>query len=53
MAKIIEDTVGIHHFGGGFCNAELNAVRFGIEGTHACRTNLAASKALLGVREEE
>lgn len=44
MAKIIEDTVGLHHFGGGFCNAELNAVRFGIEGTHTCRSNLAALK---------
>ncbi len=53
MAKIIEDTVGLHHFGGGFCNAEMNTVRFGIEGTPTCRSNLAASMALFGVRQEE
>ena len=53
MATITEDTVGIHFFGGGFCNADLNAVRFGIEGTHTCRSNLAASMSRHGLREDD
>lgn len=43
MMTIIEDTIGIHAAVGGFCNAELNEVRYGIEGTHSCRTNFVAS----------
>lgn len=43
MATIIEDTVGTNVVLGGFCNPDLNQLRYGITGTHSCRANLAAS----------
>ncbi|MBI4319388.1 MAG: urea carboxylase-associated family protein [Chloroflexi bacterium] len=43
MATITDDTVGVHCFGRGFCNAELNALRYGVEATPNCRGNLAAA----------
>jgi len=45
MATIVEDTVGMNVAVGGFCNPSVNAVRYGIEGTHSCRLNLVASMA--------
>lgn len=43
LASITADTVGVHWFGGGFCSEETNRARYGVEGTVACKTNLAAS----------
>lgn len=43
LATIVEDTVGRHWFGGGFCSEPTNRVRYGVEGTVNCRTNLTAS----------
>ncbi|MEW5920858.1 MAG: DUF1989 domain-containing protein [Bacillota bacterium] len=43
MATMVEDTVGKHYFGGGFCSAEVNRLRYGIEGSPNCRDNLVAS----------
>lgn len=40
MWTIIEDTVGLHHSGGGFCSDEINYVRFGVRGTRNCADNL-------------
>lgn len=48
LATIVKDTVGQHHFDGGFCNAEVNAVRYGVDGTHSCRSNLTAAMARHG-----
>lgn len=45
MATIVEDTVGTNVVMGGFCNANLNELRYGVVGTHSCRANLAASMA--------
>jgi len=43
LATITNDTVGVHWFGGGFCSEETNRLRYGLEGTVNCKTNLAAS----------
>lgn len=43
LATIVEDTVGRHWFGGGFCSEPTNRARYGVEGTVNCRTNLTAS----------
>jgi uncharacterized protein len=45
LATVVRDTVGTHWFGGGFCSEETNRLRYGVEGTVNCRTNLAASLA--------
>lgn len=49
MATIVEDRVGTNVVMGGFCNPDLNEVRYGIVGTHSCRANLAASMASYGL----
>jgi uncharacterized protein len=43
MATIVADTVGDSLSMGAFCNEGLNAIRYGIVGTHSCRMNLVAS----------
>ncbi|MBI4317980.1 MAG: DUF1989 domain-containing protein [Chloroflexi bacterium] len=43
LATIVDDTCGVHWFGGGFCNEEVNAVRYGVHGTVNCRDNLIAA----------
>jgi len=43
LATIVADTVGVHWFGGGYCSEETNRVRYGVEGTVSCKTNLTAS----------
>lgn len=49
LATIIADTNGIHQFLGAFCIPEKNKIRFGIEGTHNCRSNFAASMTRYGL----
>lgn len=51
MATIIKDTCGDNVFDGGFCNAEVNFVRYGIDGTHSCRANLTAAMARYGFNQ--
>ncbi|MBI4322217.1 MAG: DUF1989 domain-containing protein [Chloroflexi bacterium] len=48
LATIVDDTVGIHYFGGFFCNAQVNFLRFGVEATPNCRDNLVASMGNYG-----
>lgn len=43
MWLIEEDTVGENYSGGGFCNAAINEVRYGIAGTPNCLDNLLAA----------
>lgn len=50
LATIVEDTSpGVHHFYGGFCSAEANCMRFGIEGTPNCRDNLISAMGKYGL----
>ena len=53
LATIVEDTVGVHWFGGGFCSPETNRERYGIEGTVSCKHNLAASLAAFGILPDQ
>ncbi len=43
MATIVNDTVGRNGAVGGFCNPASNFLRYGIEGTHSCLSNLVSS----------
>jgi uncharacterized protein len=43
LMTVVEDTVGRHDTIGGACSAEVNKLRYGIEGTCACRTNFLAA----------
>lgn len=49
MATIVADTVGVNVVIGGFCTPGINQIRYGLEGTHSCRSNLAASMADYGL----
>ncbi|MFQ5692103.1 MAG: DUF1989 domain-containing protein [Nitrospinota bacterium] len=40
MYTILEDTVGVHFMGGGYCCGEANFRRYGVEGTRSCAENL-------------
>jgi uncharacterized protein YcgI (DUF1989 family) len=53
MATIVADTVGQHYCGGGFCNEELNFVRYGVQGTPNCRDNLVASMGAYGFKRDD
>jgi len=39
LMTLVEDTVGRHDTIGGACSREVNKLRYGIDGTCACRTN--------------
>lgn len=49
MLTITDDTVGVHHSGGGFCSEASNFVRYGVRGTPNCRINLERAMAPLGL----
>ncbi|MBI3075518.1 MAG: urea carboxylase-associated family protein [Deltaproteobacteria bacterium] len=49
MLAIVEDTVGVHHSGGGFCSEESNFVRYGARGTRNCADNLTRALAPHGL----
>ncbi len=53
LATIVGDTVGVHHFGGGFCSAEANAVRYGVQGTVNCRDNLTSAMGKYGFTRDD
>ncbi len=41
MLSIIEDKVGLHYSGGGFCSEEINFLRFNVRNTRNCADNLS------------
>ncbi len=43
LMTVVEDTVGRHDTIGGACSREVNKLRYGIDGTCACRTNFLAA----------
>ncbi|MDQ6522536.1 urea carboxylase-associated family protein [Nocardioides sp. LHD-245] len=45
LATVVEDTVGVHWFGGGCCSAETNEFRYGSPEGGSCRENLVESLA--------
>src|SRR4030043_1634608 len=40
MFSIVEDKVGLHYSGGGFCSEEINFLRFKVRPTRNCSDNL-------------
>lgn len=49
LMTVVEDTVGRHDTIGGACSSEVNALRYGIEGTCSCRGNFLAAMDELGL----
>lgn len=49
MLTIVEDTVGVHHSGGGFCSEESNFIRYGVHDTRNCADNLTRAVAPFGL----
>jgi uncharacterized protein len=43
LMTVVEDTVGRHDTIGGACSSQVNKLRYGIEGTCACRDNFIAA----------
>ncbi|MGH7335263.1 MAG: DUF1989 domain-containing protein [Candidatus Rokuibacteriota bacterium] len=43
LMTVAEDTVGHHDTVGGCCSTEVNALRYGIQGTASCRSNFIAA----------
>jgi uncharacterized protein YcgI (DUF1989 family) len=53
MLSIIEDRVGLHYSGGGFCSEEINFIRFKIRNTRNCEDNLALAFKPHGIQRED
>ena len=49
MFTITEDTVGRHYSGGGFCTAEINRVRYGVEESANCADNFVEALRPYGI----
>lgn len=49
MMTIVEDSIGGHFSGGGYCSAEINYKRYGLRNTPNCRDNLLAAAESLGL----
>jgi uncharacterized protein YcgI (DUF1989 family) len=49
MFRIVQDTVGVHFTGGGFCTAESNQRRWGVAGTRNCADNLTRALESFGI----
>jgi urea carboxylase-associated protein 1 len=43
LMTVVEDTVGRHDTIGGACSSQVNKLRYGIDGTCACRDNFVAA----------
>jgi uncharacterized protein YcgI (DUF1989 family) len=41
MFSILEDKVGLHYSGGGFCSEEINSLRYKVRPTRNCADNLS------------
>ena len=50
MYTILEDTVGVHFMGGGYCCEEANFRRYGVHGTRSCAENLMNALEPTGLR---
>jgi len=53
MLSIIEDKVGRHYSGGGFCSEEINFLRFKIPNTRNCADNLTSAFISHGIQPED
>jgi uncharacterized protein YcgI (DUF1989 family) len=53
MLSIIEDIVGLHYSGGGFCSEEINFLRFKVQSTRNCADNLALAFKSHGIQRED
>ncbi|MEW6376567.1 MAG: DUF1989 domain-containing protein [Thermodesulfobacteriota bacterium] len=53
MLSIIEDKVGLHYSGGGFCSEEINFLRFKVCNTRNCAENLTLAFKSHGIRRED
>lgn len=53
MLSIIEDKVGLHYSGGGFCSEEINFLRFKVRNTRNCADNLALAFKSHGIQRED
>jgi len=49
LMTVVADTVGRHDTIGGACSREVNKLRYGIDGTCACRTNFLAAMSQRGM----
>lgn len=49
LLAIVDDRVGIHHSGGGFCSEESNFFRYGVRATPNCKHNLERAMAEHGL----
>jgi uncharacterized protein YcgI (DUF1989 family) len=50
ILSIIEDKVGLHYSGGGFCSEELNCIRYQIQNTRNCADNLTMAFKPYGIK---
>lgn len=53
MFSIVEDKVGLHYSGGGFCSEEINFLRFKVPSTRNCADNLALAFKSHGIQRED
>jgi hypothetical protein len=53
MLSIIEDKVGLHYSGGGFCSEEINFLRFKVRHTRNCADNLVLAFKPYGIQRED
>ncbi len=53
MLSIVEDTVGLHYTGGGFCNQEINFIRYKDREMRNCADNLTKAFKSHGVTRED
>ena len=53
MFSIIEDKVGLHYSGGGFCSEEINFLRFNVRNTRNCADNLTLAFKPYGIQRQD
>ena len=53
MFSIIEDKVGLHYSGGGFCSEEINFLRFKVRNTRNCADNLTLAFKPHGIQRQD
>jgi len=53
MLSIIEDKVGLHYSGGGFCSEEVNYFRYKVHNTRNCADNLTMALKPHGIKRED
>ena len=53
MLSIIEDKVGLHYSGGGFCSEEINYLRYQVRNTRNCAENLTLAFKPHGIDRQD